>query len=310
MYVFGRSLTCDFDRAPVASRQHAALIHHANGNLYAVDLSSHRTLSTASRSSRMRRRDPRRRRPHLRRVDAHVHAARRERRRRRRRRREQQPRRGGEQQRPRRREVPLAATAAAIGGGADADGGGGGGEGGAGKKKKKSKQYWDEHKKERKRQLSYGKKQMTENERVSMSAGAGTGCMGPASTKCWLLDAVARRGPIAADAVPPGPSPGASVPAAPPSRCASPSPLRTRRQNGGGGAQCRRRRAHGSVAAGVERVRVRHHALAKEEPEQDPGREVLSEEEEEEEEPFRPPRRASPPARPRGRSTKFRPLRT
>ena len=39
----------------------------------------------------------------------------------------------------------------------------------------------DEHKKERKRQriLGGGKKQMTENERVSMSAGAGTGCMGP-----------------------------------------------------------------------------------------------------------------------------------
>ena len=67
--------------------------------------------------------------------------------------------------------------------------------------------------------------------------------------------------------------------------------------------ECRARRASSG----------RHHALAKEEPEQEAGREeeaeVLSEEEEEEE-PFRPPRRASPPARPRGRSTKFRPLRT
>ena len=33
MYVFGRSLTCDFAiEHPSASRQHAALIHHANGN--------------------------------------------------------------------------------------------------------------------------------------------------------------------------------------------------------------------------------------------------------------------------------------
>ena len=183
MYVFGRSLTCDFAiEHPSASRQHAALIHHANGNLYAVDLkSSHRTFvdgkpikpheATRIRDGAVLTFGASTRTYTLRgasgggggggasssRGEAASSSAR-----------------AGEI-------VPFAATAAAIGGGADADGGGGGGEGGAGKKKKKSKQYWDEHKKERKRQriLGGGKKQMTENERVSMSAGAGTGCMGP-----------------------------------------------------------------------------------------------------------------------------------
>ena len=181
MYVFGRSLTCDFAiEHPSASRQHAALIHHANGNLYAVDLkSSHRTFvdgkpikpheATRIRDGAVLTFGASTRTYTLRgasggggggasssRGEAASSSAR-----------------AGEI-------VPFAATAAAIGGGADADGGGGG-EGGAGKKKKKSKQYWDEHKKERKRQriLGGGKKQMTENERVSMSAGAGTGCMGP-----------------------------------------------------------------------------------------------------------------------------------
>jgi pSer/pThr/pTyr-binding forkhead associated (FHA) protein len=45
MYTFGRSLTCDFQlEHPSASRQHAALVHHKNGGLYAIDLkSSHQT---------------------------------------------------------------------------------------------------------------------------------------------------------------------------------------------------------------------------------------------------------------------------
>jgi hypothetical protein len=45
MYTFGRSLTCDFQlEHPSASRQHAVLVHHENGGLYAIDLkSSHGT---------------------------------------------------------------------------------------------------------------------------------------------------------------------------------------------------------------------------------------------------------------------------
>ena len=41
MYIFGRSLTCDFQLEHAsASRQHAAIIHHQNGGLYIVDLKS------------------------------------------------------------------------------------------------------------------------------------------------------------------------------------------------------------------------------------------------------------------------------
>uniref|UniRef100_A0A7S0Q8H9 protein-tyrosine-phosphatase n=1 Tax=Coccolithus braarudii TaxID=221442 RepID=A0A7S0Q8H9_9EUKA len=45
MYMFGRSLTCDFQLDhPSASRQHAVLVHHQNGGVYMVDLkSSHGT---------------------------------------------------------------------------------------------------------------------------------------------------------------------------------------------------------------------------------------------------------------------------
>lgn len=46
MYVFGRSLTCDFQLEHAsASRQHAALVHHHNGGMYLIDLkSSHGSL--------------------------------------------------------------------------------------------------------------------------------------------------------------------------------------------------------------------------------------------------------------------------
>jgi len=45
MYTFGRSLTCDFQlEHPSASRQHAALVHHENGGVYLIDLkASHGT---------------------------------------------------------------------------------------------------------------------------------------------------------------------------------------------------------------------------------------------------------------------------
>ena len=45
MYTFGRSLTCDFQlEHPSASRQHAVLVHHENGGVYVIDLkASHGT---------------------------------------------------------------------------------------------------------------------------------------------------------------------------------------------------------------------------------------------------------------------------
>jgi len=51
MYTFGRSLTSDFQiEHPSASRQHAALVHHENGGLYAIDLkSSHGTAVNGKR---------------------------------------------------------------------------------------------------------------------------------------------------------------------------------------------------------------------------------------------------------------------
>ena len=46
MYTFGRSLTCDFQLDhPSISRQHAALVHHENGGLYVIDLKSSHTTS-------------------------------------------------------------------------------------------------------------------------------------------------------------------------------------------------------------------------------------------------------------------------
>uniref|UniRef100_A0A7S0NYT0 protein-tyrosine-phosphatase n=2 Tax=Calcidiscus leptoporus TaxID=127549 RepID=A0A7S0NYT0_9EUKA len=51
MYMFGRSLTCDFQLDhPSASRQHAVLVHHQNGGVYVIDLkSSHGTLINGKR---------------------------------------------------------------------------------------------------------------------------------------------------------------------------------------------------------------------------------------------------------------------
>ena len=206
MYVFGRSLTCDTIEHPSASRQRAALIHHANGSLYAVDLkSSHRTFvdgkpikpheATRIRDGAVLTFGASTRTYTLRGARAEAAAA------------------AGSS-----RAEAASSSAAPARSCVCGDGGGDRrrrgrrrrrrGEGGAGKKKK-SKQYWDEHKKERKRQriLGGGKKQMTENERVSMSAGAGTGCMGPGEPKL-ILDAVAPRTPIAAHAVPSGPLAG------------------------------------------------------------------------------------------------------
>ena len=51
MYTFGRSLTCDFQLDhPSISRQHAALVHHTKGGLYLIDLkSSHCTAVNGTR---------------------------------------------------------------------------------------------------------------------------------------------------------------------------------------------------------------------------------------------------------------------
>ena len=50
MYTFGRSLTCDFQlEHPSVSRQHAALVHHQNGGVYVIDLKSSHTTAVNGR---------------------------------------------------------------------------------------------------------------------------------------------------------------------------------------------------------------------------------------------------------------------
>lgn len=161
IYVFGRSITCDFPlEHPSASRQHAVIVHHRNGAVYAVDLKSAHT--TKLDQTPMRPYEA-----YLLR-DGSVLSF------------------GASSRQYRVQGIPVGAAKAAQRAPAD--------RAGASelisddeddrKSKKRKKEHpehkrWQKHKVRRWTAGAKAHKQMSENERVSMGAGAGSGCMGP-----------------------------------------------------------------------------------------------------------------------------------